>query len=55
MTITVMLDFHKSLINNTLHKVLQWLHCPLDIMLTGVRWYVACPLSLRHVITFSPT
>ena len=24
-------------------------HFPQDIMLTGVRWYVACPLSTRHV------
>ena len=24
-------------------------HCPPDIMLRGVRWYVAYPLSTRHV------
>ena len=24
-------------------------HCPQDIILTGVRWYVAYPLSYRHV------
>lgn len=24
-------------------------HFPQDIMLTGVRWYVAYPLSYRHV------
>ena len=24
-------------------------HFPQDIMLMGVRWYVACPLSDRHV------
>jgi len=32
-----MLDFRKSL------------HYPLEVMLTFVRWYVAYPLSLRHV------
>ena len=44
-----MLDFRKSLINGTLHKVLQRLHYPLEVMLTCVRWYVAYPLSLRHI------
>lgn len=39
-------DFRKSLINSTLHKVLQRLHYPLQAMLTCVRWYVAYPLSL---------
>jgi transposase-like protein len=32
-----------------LRKVLKRLHYPLDVMLTCVRWYVAYPLSLRHV------
>jgi transposase-like protein len=44
-----MLDFRHSLINSTLNKVLQRLHYPLEVMLTCVRWYVAYPLSLRHV------
>ena len=44
-----MLDSRKSLINSTLHKALQRLHYPLEIMLTCVRWYVAYPLSPRHV------
>ncbi len=44
-----MLDFRKSLINSTLNKVLQRLHYPLEVMLTCVRWYVAYPLSLRHI------
>ena len=39
-----MLDFRQSRINSTLNKVPQRLHCPLEI-----RWYVAYPLSLRHV------
>ena len=44
-----MLDFRQSLINITLRKVLKRLHYPLEVMLTCVRWYVAYPLSLRHV------
>ena len=42
-------DFRQSLINGTLTKVLQRLDYPLAVMLTCVRWYVAYPLSLRHV------
>ncbi|MEM5405617.1 IS6 family transposase [Paraburkholderia unamae] len=30
-------------------KVLNRLHYPLDVMLLCVRWYVAYPLSLRHL------
>ena len=44
-----MLDFRKSLIDSSLKKVLKRLHYPLEVMLTCVRWYVAYPLSLRHV------
>ena len=44
-----MLDFRQQLINSTLNKVLQRLHYPLEVTLTCVRWYVAYPLSLRHV------
>jgi putative transposase len=32
-----------------LQKVIKRRHYPLDIMLTCVRWYVAYPLSLRHI------
>ena len=32
-----------------LRKVIQRRHYPLEIMLTCVRWYVAYPLSLRHI------
>ena len=42
-------DFRQSLIDSTLRKVLKRLHYPLEVMLTCVRWYVAYPLSLRHV------
>lgn len=44
-----MLDFRKSSINGTLRKVLKRFHYPLEVMLTCVRWYVAYPLSLRHI------
>ena len=44
-----MLDFRHSLIKGTLRKVLKRLHYPLEVMLTCVRWYVAYPLSLRHI------
>ena len=44
-----MLDFHKSSINGALCKVLKRFHYPLEVMLTCVRWYVAYPLSLRHI------
>ena len=44
-----MLDFRISSINSDLRKVLIWFHYPLEVMLTCVRWYVAYPLSLRHV------
>jgi len=44
-----MLDFRKSSINSALRKILKRFHYPLEVMLTCVRWYVAYPLSLRHV------
>ena len=44
-----MLDFRISSINSALRKVLIRLHYPLEVMLTCVRWYVAYPLSLRHI------
>jgi transposase-like protein len=36
-------------LNAGMDKVLKRLHYPLDVMLTCVRWYVAYPLSLRHL------
>ncbi len=44
-----MLDVRQSLIKSALRKVLHRLHYPLEVMLTCVRWYVAYPLSLRHI------
>lgn len=35
--------------NAEIAKVLKRLHYPLEVMLTCVRWYVAYPLSLRHL------
>ncbi|BDC46079.1 hypothetical protein PTKU15_93760 [Paraburkholderia terrae] len=36
-------------LNPALARVLKRLHYPLDVILTCVRWYVAYPLSLRHL------
>jgi len=36
-------------VNKEITKVLKRLHYPLEVMLTCVRWYVAYPLSLRHL------
>jgi len=44
-----MLDFRKNAINSVLHMVLIRIHYPLEVMLTCVRWFVAYPLSLRHI------
>jgi hypothetical protein len=34
---------------SALRKVIKRMHYPLEVMLTCVRWYVAYPLSLRHI------
>src|SRR5258705_2009565 len=36
-------------LNPAVARVLKRLHYPLDVILTCVRWYVAYPLSLRHI------
>jgi transposase-like protein len=36
-------------LNPAVARVLKRLHYPLDVILTWVRWYVAYPLSLRHL------
>src|SRR5258705_10341833 len=38
-----------KMLNPALAKVLKRLHYPLEVILTCVRWYVAYPLSLRHL------
>ena len=35
--------------NEMLGRVFKWLHFPVEIILTCVRWYVAYPLSLRQL------
>jgi transposase-like protein len=44
-----MSSFQAQLMSATLRKVLKRLHYPLEIMLVGVRWYAAYPLSLRNL------
>jgi transposase-like protein len=34
---------------DALRKVFKRMHYPLEVMLTCVQWYVAYPLSLRHI------
>jgi putative transposase len=36
-------------LNTAVVRVLKRLHYPLDVILTCARWYVAYPLSLRHL------
>jgi transposase-like protein len=36
-------------LNSTFKRVFKRLHYPIDVMLLCVRWYVAYPLSLRHL------
>ena len=36
-------------LNPAVAQVFKRLHYPLDVILTCVRWYVAYPLSLRHL------
>ena len=36
-------------ISEAFRAVFRRLHYPIDVMLTCVRWYVAYPLSLRHI------
>jgi putative transposase len=39
----------RKTLNPTVARELKRLHYPLDVILTCVRWYVAYPLSLRHL------
>ena len=36
-------------LNEMLRRVFKRLHYPIEVMLVCVRWYVAYPLSLRHL------
>jgi putative transposase len=39
----------QKLMNETLRRVFRRLHYPIEVILVCVRWYVAYPLSLRHL------
>lgn len=39
----------KPILTPAMAKVFRRRHYPLDVMLLCVRWYVAYPLSLRHL------
>jgi pimeloyl-ACP methyl ester carboxylesterase len=39
----------RKMLNPAAVRVLKRLHYPLDVILSCVRWYVAYPLSLRHL------
>jgi putative transposase len=39
----------KQSVNPAMARVLKRLLYPLDVILMCVRWYVAYPLSLRHI------
>jgi len=39
----------KKMMIESLRRVLQRLHYPIEVMLVCVRWYAAYPLSLRHI------
>src|SRR5258706_5974329 len=39
----------KRSLNPAVARVLNGMHYPLDVLVMCVRWYVAYPLSLRHI------
>ena len=43
------MKFDQTKMSEALRGVLQRMHYPLEVMLVCVRWYVAYPLSLRHL------
>jgi len=43
------MKFDRTKMTEALRRVLQRMHYPLEVMLVCVRWYVAYPLSLRHL------
>jgi len=45
----VVLGYRLESMIAALSKVIKRMHYPLGVMLTCVRWYVAYPLSLRHL------
>jgi len=47
--LAVVLGYRLESMIAALSKVIKRMHYPLGVMLTCVRWYVAYPLSLRHL------
>jgi len=43
------MKFDRTKMTEALRRGLQRMHYPLEVMLVCVRWYVAYPLSLRHL------
>ena len=44
-----MTEAPKKMMIESMRRVLQRLHYPLEVMLVCVRWYAAYPLSLRQI------
>jgi transposase-like protein len=44
-----MTEAPKKMKTESLRRVLQRLHYPIEVMLVCVRWYAAYPLSLRQI------
>ena len=43
------MKFDRTKMIEALRRVVQWMHCPLEVMLVCVRWYLAYPLSFRNI------
>ena len=43
------MKFGRTPLIEALRRVVQRMHCPLDVMLVCVRWYAAYPLSFRNI------
>jgi transposase-like protein len=43
------MQFDRTEMIDALGRVVQRMHCPLDVMLVCVRWYAACPPSFRDI------
>jgi putative transposase len=43
------MSFDRTKMLEALSRVVQRLHCPLEVMLVYVRWYAAYPLSFRNI------
>ncbi len=43
------MKFDRTKMIEALSRVVQRMHYPLEVMLVGVRWYSAYPLSFRQI------